>query len=387
MEDVNCVLSPNKKYLVGAIVCMTSVLKNVDIKAKVRFFILHSELDKEDIKLIKLLKKIRKCEINIINVKEYLGYFKNVDFTNSLNHLKGNYETFYRLLIWKILPKDVEKCFWLDSDLLVKCDLLEVSKKLPEDKLIAVVEDFPRTINGKDDFLRGLQYYEKIEEFKNFVEDVDGYNYFNAGFLLINLKLGIEMGIFEELMKYFNKYPGMALQDQDVLNLVFSQNNKDKTIWLDIKYNYYVRFEDKMKRTMKRKNLLLTLDDTKIIHFAGLNKPWVIGKMEDTGNENIQNCYKEWFKYLKITPLRDKYDYYASKKVIVEKKKRDILKVNFLGISGFLRVKEIERLGVIKTKYYLLNYLLNFLPIFKVKKKGNSRSYYLMGLRIFKFKG
>ena len=46
MENVNCVLSPNKKYVVGAIVCMTSVLKNVDIKARVRFFILHSELEK-----------------------------------------------------------------------------------------------------------------------------------------------------------------------------------------------------------------------------------------------------------------------------------------------------------------------------------------------------
>jgi hypothetical protein len=80
--------------------------------------------------------------------------------------------------------------------------------------------------------------------------------------------------------------------------------------------------------------------------------------------------------------LRDKYSYYASKKVIIEKKKIDILKVNFLGISGFLRVKEIERLGVIKTKYYLFN----FLPILKVKQKGNTKSYYLMGLRIFKIK-
>jgi hypothetical protein len=104
--------------------------------------------------------------------------------------------------------------------------------------------------------------------------------------------------------------------------------------------------------------------------------------MEDAGNEYLQNFYREWFKYLKISPLRKKYDYYASKKVIIEKKKRDILKVNFLGISGFLRVKEIERLGIIRTKYYLLN----FLPIFKVKKKGNSKSYYLMGLRILKIK-
>ena len=378
MENVNCVLSPNNSYLVGAIVCMTSVLKNADIKAKVRFFILHSELDKEDIKSIKLLKKIRECEIHIINGKESLGYFKNVDFTNSLNHLKGNYETLYRLLIWKILPKDVEKCFWLDSDLLVNCDLLEVSKKLPEDKLIAVVEEFHITMYGKDVFLRDVPQYQKIEEFKNFVEDVDGYNYFNAGFLLINLKLGIEMGIFEELIKYLNKYPNMALLDQDLLNLVFSQNNKDKTIWLDMKYNYYARFEDKMRR----KNFELNLEDAKIIHFSAPHKPWGIGNMEDIGNEYLQNCYKEWFKYLKISPLRDKYDYYASKKVIVEKKKRDILKLNFLGISGFLRIKEIERLGVIKTKYYLFN----FLPILKVKQKGNSKSYYLMGLRIFKSK-
>ena len=87
MEDVNCVLSPNKKYLVGAIVCMTSVLKNADIKAKVRFFILHTELDKEDIKTINRLKKIRECEIHIINVKEYLGYFKNVDFLEHRNTL------------------------------------------------------------------------------------------------------------------------------------------------------------------------------------------------------------------------------------------------------------------------------------------------------------
>jgi glycosyltransferase involved in cell wall biosynthesis len=66
----------------------------------------------------------------------------------------------------------------------------------------------------------------------------------------------------------------------------------------------------------------------------------------------------------------------------INKKKKDILKVNFLGISGFLRIKETERLGIIKTKYYLLN----FLPILKVKKKGNTKSYYLMGLRLLKIK-
>jgi glycosyltransferase involved in cell wall biosynthesis len=67
---------------------------------------------------------------------------------------------------------------------------------------------------------------------------------------------------------------------------------------------------------------------------------------------------------------------------VIAKNKRDILKVNFLGISGFLRIKETERLGIIKTKYYLLN----FLPILKVKKKGNTKSYYLMGLRLLKIK-
>ncbi len=373
MEDVNCVLSPNKKYLVGAIVCMTSVLKNADIKAKVRFFILHSELDKEDIKSIKLLKKIRKCEINILNVKEYLRYFKNVDFTNSLNHLKGNYETLYRLLIWKILPKDVEKCFWLDSDLLVNCDLLEGSKKLPEDKLIAVVDEFYIKVKGKDIFLKDFPHYEKIEEFKNFVENVEGYNYFNAGFLLINVKLGIEMGIFEELIKYLNKYPSMLLMDQDVLTLVFSQNNKDKTIWLDLLYNYHVNSYYNIA-DIKRNNLELNLEDTKILHFVGYEKPWVIGKMEDAGNEYRQNCYREWFKYLKISPLSDKYDYYASK---------TINNIRWIINIGFFSIKEIERLGIIRTKYYLLN----FLPIFEVKKKGNiSKSYYLIGLRIFKSK-
>jgi len=213
--------------------------------------------------------------------------------------------------------------------------------------------------------LRGCQYYEKIEEFKNYVENVDGYNYFNAGFLLINVKLGIEMGIFEELIKYLNKYPSMSFMDQDVLNIVFSQNNKDKTIWLDFKYNYIPGSHiDKMKR----KNLELNLEDAKIIHFAGEDsKPWDIGNMKDTGNK------REWLKYLKISPLRNKYSYYASKKI---NNIRCIINI------GFFNIKEIEGLGVIKTKYYLLN----FLPIFKVKQKGNTKSYYLMGLRILKIK-
>jgi lipopolysaccharide biosynthesis glycosyltransferase len=379
MENVNCVLCPNKKYLVGAIVCMTSVLKNANIKAKVRFFILHTELEKEDIKLINELKKIRECEINIINVTEYFGYFKNVDFTDALNYLKGNYETLYRLLIWKIIPKDVEKCFYLDSDLLVNCDLLEVSKKLPEDKLIAAVEDIYVITVGKDIFVKQFPHYEKTEEFKNFAGDVKGYNYFGAGFLLVNLKLGTEMQIFEELVKYLNKYPNIALMDQDVLNIVFSQNNKDKVEWLDIKYNYHV---DCNITVMRSKNLALTLEKTKVIHFAGDSKPWVIGNMEDKEKDYLHQYYREWFKYLKVSPLRNKYNYYASKKLIIEKKKKDILKVNFLGISGFLRVKEIERLGIIKTRYYLFN----FVPVFKVKQKGNTKSYYLMGLRFFKIK-
>jgi hypothetical protein len=96
--------------------------------------------------------------------------------------------------------------------------------------------------------------------------------------------------------------------------------------------------------------------------------------MEDAGNEYLQNFYREWFKYLKISPLSDKYDYYASKKI---NNIRCIINI------GFFSIKEIERLGIIRTKYYLFN----FLPIFEVKKKGNiSKSYYLIGLRIFKSK-
>ena len=133
---------------------------------------------------------------------------------------------FYRLLITKILPENIEKIAYLDSDIIVNLDIAELWRIELGDKILACV---PESFNGVDTQERLPLCSE------GYVRNED---YFNSGVLLMDLKrFRKEDKRLKEGIKFRSEHLYYPCFDQDILNYCFST----RTLQLTNKFNFIVR--------------------------------------------------------------------------------------------------------------------------------------------------
>ena len=134
----------------------------------------------------------------------------------SLKDSRYSVATFYRFLIPHVLPADVGKCIYLDSDLAVNLDINELWRTELGDKPLAAVPE----IEIEFDY----PYYSQKKYLIR--ENIVGYeDYFNAGVLYINLKVwrNKENTLIDGI-KFLSEHPQCDYFDQDVLNYLFSKD-------------------------------------------------------------------------------------------------------------------------------------------------------------------
>jgi UDP-glucose:(galactosyl)LPS alpha-1,2-glucosyltransferase len=191
--------------------------------------------------------------------------------------------TYYRLFLHKLLP-DVDKIIYSDADVLFKNDLTEIWKMPLEQNLLGAIKC--PLINHKQDF---EEYMNRFPYFKKYLKEMRG-RYFNAGFILMNLK---EI----RKMNFDNKWLEMSKQefffmDQDILNITC----KNKVTFLPPRYNILVNLLNSNNYTDLASENIFNQEDINdvykkpaMLHFAG-GKPW----------DNKNNAHAdEWWTYVK----------------------------------------------------------------------------------------
>ena len=288
---INIVLTSDKNYTQIIGVTMTSILHNISKSKTPRFFLFTQDFSQKDINEISKLKNQYNCEIINVPMENYIQLFNSVDTTK----FKNNYISlacYFRLLMLKILPEDVEQCFYIDGDMIVECDLSEIN--LPEDKLFAAVIE-PHAMQYKEKI---LDYCYKIQDFENFKNSPNDFPYFNAGFFLLNVKLAKKLDLFTQAMDFLQRNPNPPYADQDILNAIIGQKYRNLIEYLPPEYNlfanidYYKNLYDKLP--YEQNKLLYATEKVKIYHYAGQDKPW--------NSLNIKNFYNVWWKYYQISP-------------------------------------------------------------------------------------
>ncbi|MDX2099948.1 MAG: glycosyltransferase family 8 protein [Leptolyngbyaceae cyanobacterium bins.59] len=148
----------------------------------------------------------------------------------------------YRLLIAEILPPDLEKVLYLDSDLVVNGDLSELYN--------LDVSNYPVAAFGG-----------KVRTTKQRLQLKNDY-YFNSGVLLINLNLWRQQKVGLRAIDIIKNDPeSVLLPDQDAINKVVDGN----FLLLDKKWNSQVdsyEFQSQVD------------GDSVIVHYIGSLKPW-----------------------------------------------------------------------------------------------------------------
>jgi lipopolysaccharide biosynthesis glycosyltransferase len=158
--------------------------------------------------------------------------------------------TYTRLLIPKIIPEGVQRVLYIDTDVLVLDDLSPLWLMDLADVAIGAVLDA-----GLDNVLRERKPpFEKLPPVRR---------YFNAGVLLINLKVWRKAKISERALQYLASHPDTPYMDQDALNFACDG------LWaeLDSRWNFQNHFKIRI-------STLSLVQRPAVVHFVTSVKPW-----------------------------------------------------------------------------------------------------------------
>jgi lipopolysaccharide biosynthesis glycosyltransferase len=184
-----------------------------------------------------------------------------------------NATTYARLLLPELVSADCKKVLFLDGDMIVRANVLELwRQELTEDEGVAAVRDAGVvTIGGPlgiVDILKqaGLRGDER---------------YFNAGVLLINVDYWRRHNIGRRVIEFVTRFHDFIhFPDQDGLNAIFAGQWRE---W-DMQWNTQVgairnfhNWPESDYREQIRPRLATALKEAKILHFTGLPKPWAGG--------------------------------------------------------------------------------------------------------------
>ncbi|MGY4384239.1 lipopolysaccharide biosynthesis glycosyltransferase [Pedobacter sp. UYP24] len=215
---------------------------------------------------------------NLNKLTEVIDFFKaKYDFKVRLlsldNSVLANFKVslhlskavYFRLFLPEILPKDLDKILFLDSDLVVTNTLRELAEFKFTDQALLAQNDIELDIN-----------INRLNEMGFPVR-----SYFNAGVMLINLKYWREGEYSKKLLDIADMYMDkLSWWDQDILNICF--------------YDSWEYFD----KTYNALHLRKKLDKLPIIvHYAGPSKPWQY--------MNSNPYRSQYWKYQRLTPYKD----------------------------------------------------------------------------------
>jgi lipopolysaccharide biosynthesis glycosyltransferase len=166
-----------------------------------------------------------------------------------------------RLLLPDLLPVEVDKALYLDSDIVVREDLAELWDTDIGERSVFAARDRIGVVSA----LGGLVNYQELgipAEAK----------YFNSGVLLLNLKKWRESSTGQHILKYLRTHQEiLQMGDQDGLNAVLFDD------WGELEFRWNWQIIPRMHRQGEMNCWAPESDRKSIVHFITSEKPWLPG--------------------------------------------------------------------------------------------------------------
>ena len=273
---MNIAIAINEKYIPYALVMLTSLMENHrHISGEINVYVLYGNIPDEKFSVFEQLEEKYHCSIIALQVPMD-AFPKDLPHTN-----QWTIEVYFRLMLQDLLPETVDKLLYLDTDIIICNSIEEYYNTELGDKILAVNADMScKRI--------GLQPVQK-QLLADHIQKGD-FVYFNAGIMLMNLKLLRQEYSFKKFMVEFISRKDLILaQEQDLLNDLFY----GRVIFVDEnRYDLFakVAYNDGRGYEWAKNN-------ASIIHYAGW-KPW-------SGDGLRYDTEKIWWEYAKLTPLYD----------------------------------------------------------------------------------
>lgn len=264
------VMCSDESYIIPTYIALFSLLKNYRGTNELAVFILtrNNENFSKYMSLFQMLEgEFAFLQFRILSVGACFDEVK----TNSAYISNA---TMYRLLIPQIV--EVEKCIYLDSDLIVEEDISCLFDIDISGYCVAGVKDLTIAKNIQTRHSRFL--------------GIPTTDYIQAGVLLMNLNEIRRLELDKELV-FQGRNEDYPYNDQDILNRVFW--GRIKTI--DLRFNVVTvninRNDNGLVKLYGMEKVKKAKERPVVIHYAGYRKPWVYKHMY---------CAKKWWKYIKM---------------------------------------------------------------------------------------
>lgn len=182
--------------------------------------------------------------------------FDNAAFRDLPSTKAWTYAMYYRYFAFEYLSTDLSSVLYLDADVICKGSLRELTE-------INFCGEYAAVINDIDEVRIKSGNRLGIPELSN--------GYFNSGVVFANLEVWREQKLLTKAFSILEKRQKELLYfDQDVLNILFVGN----VIFLRRDFNCIYGVDQELKNKNDKIYQDYITDDTVLIHYVGVTKPW-----------------------------------------------------------------------------------------------------------------
>lgn len=243
---MNILVSSNAKYLpITATMIYSLWLHN---RNRHRVWFLYNDIEEADREsFIRYLYDKCNAQVHFVKIDKLL--FDSLDVPLVIKHI--SIETYYRIIAQFVLPSDLDRILWLDSDIIVKRNIDAFYNQSLEGKSLVACRNM-----GDGDSCNRARL--------GLPED---YVYFNAGVILFNLEYLRVNTTINGVLSFCKEHIGiLKMQDQDLLNLLY---HGSAMVIQDQLFNCMVNWpQDFITDDI--------VERCRILHYAGWQKPWRI---------------------------------------------------------------------------------------------------------------
>ena len=183
-----------------------------------------------------------------------------------LQHLSQ--ATYLRLAMGRMLPAQVNRAIYLDSDVLVVGDLAPLWNTPLDGKIIGAARDFMTPVAGQPNALKYCLAETGISP---------DHPMFNAGILLIDVDAYRLQNIEAECVAFLQRWrDDIKSADQDALNAVLHDRHKPLDFRWNVQMSSWNAFKTNPTLTDEERSALCKVEPA-ILHFSGSGKPWNSG--------------------------------------------------------------------------------------------------------------
>lgn len=269
--QIHIILCTDEHYIIPCGITIFSICYH-NKQHNLHFHILAEEVsDRRKAELETMIKNSGQ-NICFYKIKETL--LKNVPVNNCFRT-----SIYYRLLMANILPSNINKILYLDSDIIVRGDIEELWEyDISNYALGAVLDQSCDDIRNSNRI--GLPPLS---------------DYYNSGVLLINLDFWRKQHIGEQCIRYVKENAENVLYpDQDALNII----TQHKWIKLPFQYNtqafMFYQPSEILARIEYVRQMIKASENPLIIHYTEARKPWMYGCKHPFTSE--------YLKYKRLSP-------------------------------------------------------------------------------------